>query len=151
MPAAYASYGSLLQMGDGASPTEAFTTIAGVKDISGPATNRDLEEVTSHSSPNGFEEFVPTIKRSGEVSFDLNFDPTLATHGTATTGLAGKVNSDVPTNFRLVFPRIGVNGYRWAFSGYVTGFDTSAPVAGVAGASVTIKITGSPTLAAVSP
>ncbi len=145
---AYASYGSLLQMGDGAA-TEVFTTIAGVKDISGPATNRDLEEVTSHSSPNGFEEFVATIKRSGEVSFDLNFDPTVTSHGTTSAGLAGKVQADAPTNFRLVFPRIGTNGYRWVFAGLVTGFETTAPVTGIAGASVTIKITGAPTLEAV--
>ncbi|MDP8905503.1 MAG: hypothetical protein M3N29_09385 [Chloroflexota bacterium] len=69
---------------------------------------------------------MPTIKRSGEVTFDLNFDPTNASHGTAPTGLAGKVHADNPTDFRLVFPRIGTNGYRWAFSGYVTGFETSA-------------------------
>ncbi len=130
--------------------TPVFTTIAGVKDISGPATNRDLEEVTSHSSPNGYEEFVPTIKRSGEVTFDLNFDPTNATHGTAATGLAGKVHADTPTDFRLVFPRIGTNGYRWTFSAFVTGFETSAPVAGVFGASVTRKVTGAPTLEAIT-
>lgn len=150
MPAAFASYGSLLQMGDGATPTEIFTTIAGVKDISGPAMSRDLEEVTSHSSPNGYEEHVPTIKRSGEVTFDLNFDPANATHGTAATGLAGKVDADDPTNYRLVFPRIGTTGYQWVFAAYVTGFETSAPVAGIFGASVTMKITGAPVLEAVA-
>ncbi len=147
MPAAYASYGSLLQMNDGGAPG-VYTTIAGVKDISGPATSRDLEEVTSHTSPDGFEEHVPTIKRSGEVTFDLNFLPDNAGHGTS-TGLASKVHADNPTLFRLVFPRIGTNGYRWAFEGFVTGFETSAPVGGIFGANVTIKITGAPALEAV--
>ncbi len=142
MPAAFAGYGTLLQMGDGATPTEVFTTIAGVKDISGPSTSRDLEDVTSHSSEDGYEEHVPTIKRSGEVSFDLNWNPDDPTHDDV-TGLGARTQDDEPSNFRLVYPRLAK---RWAFAGYVTGFETSAPVGGIIGASVSIKITGKPVL-----
>jgi hypothetical protein len=142
--AASASYGTLLQMGDGGTPAEEFTTIAGVKDISGPALSRDLEETTSHDADDGYETHVPTIKRSGEVSFDINWDPADGTHDDA-TGLVALVGADEPTNFRVVYPR---QGFAWDFSAYVTSFETSAPVAGVLGASVTMKITGRPTLGA---
>ena len=143
---ATASYGAELQMGDGATPTEAFTAVGGVKDISGPAISRDLFETTSHDATDGYETHVPTIKRSGEVTFDINWDPSDATHDMS-TGIGAKVNADDPTNFLLIYARIG---YQWAFAGYVTKFDTKAPVAGIHGASVTIKITGAPVLSAGS-
>lgn len=138
---ATAAYGAQLQVGDGANP-ENFATVAGVKDISGPAISRDLVEVTSHDSADGYEEHVPTIRRSGEVTFDLNWDPSDATHD-MTTGLGALVDSDDATNFRLVYARIG---YEWQFAGYVTNFSTGAPVAGVHTGSVTIKVTGVPSL-----
>jgi len=48
-------------------------------------------------------------------------------------------------NFQLVFPDVGAT--TWAFAAYVTGFEPSAPVDDLLGASVTLKITGQPTLA----
>jgi hypothetical protein len=139
---ATAAYGAQLQVGDGATPTEAFTTIGGVKDISGPAASRDIVETTSHDAEDGFETHVATIKRSGEVTFDINWDPTDATHD-QDTGLLGLVHLDEPTNFRLIYARIG---YQWDFAGWVTQFSTGAPVADVHTASITIKITGAPVL-----
>jgi hypothetical protein len=141
----FASYGTLLQMGDGATP-ENFATIAGVGDIAGPAISRDLVEVTSHSSEDGYEEQVPTIKRSGNVTFPLRWDPDDPTHD-GETGILALVQADEPTNFREVYPRIGK---MWTFSAYVTAFNTTAPVAGVAGADVTMKITGRPQLVAAA-
>lgn len=137
------SFGTLLKLGDGGSP-EQFTTIAEVKDISGPALALDTEDATSHSSTGGWEEVVPTVLRSGEVTFDLNFAPTHATHNPATGLIADMVNR-VRRDFQLVFPDAGHT--TWQFSAYVTGFEPSAPVAGVLGAAVTLKVTGQPTLA----
>lgn len=142
MPAT-AAYGAQLQMGDGATPTEAFTTIGGVKDLTGPGITRELVESTSHDAVDGYETHVPTIKRSGDVSFDLNWDPADGTHNMA-TGLGSRADDDNPTNFRLVYPRLG---YRWQFSGYVTAFGpVAAPVAGLHSAPVTIKVVGKPAL-----
>ena len=82
---AISSFGTLLKIGDGADP-EVFTTIAEVLDISGPGLSLDTEETTNHSSPGGWEEYVGTILRSGEVTFGINYDPVGATHD-ASTGL----------------------------------------------------------------
>lgn len=135
------SFGTFLQMGDGAVP-EAFTTIAEVGDISGPAVSRDTEEVTNHSSPDGYEEFITTIKRSGEVTFPINFIPDNPTHDQS-TGLLGVLDSGVLKNWRLL---LSTTGRRWQFAALVTNFEGSSPVVGKQSADVTLKISGKPFL-----
>src|SRR6188472_4541512 len=54
--------------------------IAQVGDISGPELSTDTDEITNHDSPDGVEEFLPTIKRTGEVSFPLVFNGALESH-----------------------------------------------------------------------
>lgn len=135
------SFGTFLQMGDGGAP-EAFTTIAEVGDISGPAVSRDTEEVTNHSSPDGYEEFITTIKRSGEVTFPINFIPDHPTHDQS-TGLLGVLDSGVLKNWRLL---LSTTGRRWQFAALVTNFEGSSPVVGKQGGDITLKISGKPSL-----
>ena len=142
MTDALSSFGTFLQMGDGGTP-EAFTTISEVRDISGPALGLGTADVTNHDSAGGWEEFVPTILTSGEVSFDLNYHPTESTHD-AGTGLIADMAAKTLRNWRLVFPDVGST--TWNFAAYVTAFEPSAPVAGAISASCTMKITGQPTL-----
>lgn len=138
-----AAYGAQLKMGDGATPTEEFTTIADVKDISGPGVTRDMVDGTTHSSEDGYKEKVPTLKDGGDVTFELNWDPRDGTHD-MTTGLGAKVEADEPTNFQLIYARVG---FQWNFAGYVTAFGpVSAAVAGLLTAPVTIAVTGKPQL-----
>ncbi len=144
MTSGISSFGTLLKLGDGGSPTETFTTIAEVKDISGPALKVNTEEVTSHSSTGSYEEHVPTTISAGEVSCDLNFVPTGATHS-YTSGLIKDLKNKTKRNFQLVLPDTGST--TWTFAAYVTGFETKAPVKGVLSAAVKLLITGQPTLA----
>jgi len=137
------AYGTLLQLGDGGTP-ENFTTIAEVRDIGGPELGLDTVDVTSHDSPGAWEELIATIKRSGSVTFGINYIPTGATHD-ATTGLIASFAAKTRENFKLVFPD-GLTT-TWAFAAYVVGLSPSAPVAGELSASVTLKLTGQPTLA----
>jgi hypothetical protein len=137
----YSSTGTLLQMDDGGGVT--FTTIAQVQDIDGPAVSTDTEETTNHSSPGGFEEVIPTIKRSGEVTFPILYDPNDPTHDT-TTGLYFVQNARAKRSFRMVYPTSPSR--RWNFTGYITNLENHAPVAGLLTADVTIKVTGQPTL-----
>lgn len=143
MSSAVAAIGTLLKIGDGGG-SEVFTTIFEVMDISGPGLARDTLEVTNHSSPGSWEEFIAGVKRSGEVTFDVNYLPTTATHN-ATTGLIADMNNGTKRNFQLVFPNAG--NTTWAFTALVNGFEPAAPVADVLRASVTLKLTGQPTLA----
>jgi hypothetical protein len=54
--------------------------IAQVQDISGPDLSTDTDEITNRDSPDGVEEFIPTIKRTGEMSFPLVFLPSDPSH-----------------------------------------------------------------------
>ena len=74
---ALSSFTTVLQRWTGA----AYTTIAGVRDISGPSLELGTEDVTNHSSTSGYRQFVATVLGAGEVTFDLNFDPDEAQHG----------------------------------------------------------------------
>jgi len=139
----YSSFGTLLKIGDGGA-TEAFTTIAGVRDISGPGIKQRTAEVTNHSSTGGYAEYVGTILEGGEVSFELVFDPADNTQDYG-NGLLGDLVGRTVRNFNLVFPDTGAT--TWAFAALVTEFEPKEPVDGALTANCTLMITGQPTLA----
>lgn len=139
---AESSFGTLLQVGDGGDP-ENFTTIGQVRDIGGPEYTRDTVESTHHSSPSGFEEHVGTIKRGNEVTFEINLDPSDATHD-ATNGLKADYESGVERNFQLVRADAGTTTD--SFTALVTGVSEAHPVNGKLTANITLKLTGAPTI-----
>jgi len=139
---AISSFATYLKLGDGGTP-EAFTTIAEVMDISGPELSADTEEVTSHSSTDGWKEKIITLLDGGDVTFELNFIPTGATHSYA-AGLLKDLANRTRRNFQHVFPNVGAT--TWSFSAYVTKFPVRAPVNGVLRVPVTLTLTGKPTL-----
>ena len=120
----------------------ASTTIASVSNISGPGLSLDTEDVTTHDSTAAWEEVVGTILRTGEVSLEIVYDPAAAT-ADATTGLVYLLEEKIYAFFVVTFP----DTTAWSFRGYVTSFEPSAPADGALTASVTIKISGVPTLA----
>lgn len=140
---AISSFGTLLKLGDGGG-TEVFTTIAEVKDISGPKLKLNTAEATNHSSTSGWKEFVGTLLEAGELSFKINFIPTATTHSYS-TGLIKDMVNRTRRNFQLVFPNIGAT--TWTFAAFITGFEAGEPVEGILEADVTLQITGVPTLA----
>jgi hypothetical protein len=139
----YAAFGTLLKIGDGGA-TEAFTTVASVLDISGPGLSLDTDDITNHSSTGGYEEVIPTIIRTGELSFEVNFDPADDTQDYP-AGLLKDLTDKTKRNFKLVFPDSAAT--EWLLPAYVTSFEPAAPVGGKLSASVVLKVTGQPTLA----
>lgn len=139
-----AAFGTQLQIGDGGSPTEAFTTIAELLDISGPELSTDTEDATNHGSTDAYEEVIATILRTGNVGFDVNWVPAGATHG-YTSGLLKDWEEKTSRNFKLIFPDSGST--TWTFTAIVTGISPAMPVAGKLTGSITLKVTGSMGLA----
>lgn len=137
------AHGTLLKIGDGAT-AETFTSIAEVTNIQGPGLTADSLDMTHHASPSAFREFVQGLKDGGEVTLDLNYIPTAATQD-ASSGLLNDYENGTLRNFELVFPDAG--NTTWSITGIVTNFTPAAPVDGKLGASVTIKLSGAPTLA----
>lgn len=135
--AKYAAFGTKLLRG--------AVEIAQVQNISGPGLALDTEDVTSHDSTEGWEEVVATILRSGEVSMDLVYDPNNATHKNASGGLLYDLAGRTSTAYTLTFP--SSPAVSWTFTAFVVGFEPDMPHDGALSASVTMKITGKPTLA----
>lgn len=133
---AVSSHGTFLKVGDGAEP-EVFTTIAEVKDISGPDMTLNMEDATSHDS-GGWREEIPTLLEAGDISFDINY-----TGGATQSILETSQYARETLNFQLVVPL--ATPVTKAFRGTVTSFSYSAPVEGIFTASVTIRVSGAVT------
>ena len=135
------AFGTLLYEGSSGSGG-GFGVIAEVQDIAGPALALALDDATHHESPDAWEEFIPTVKSTGDITFPINYIPTEATHD-ASTGLVKWLNDKSLRDFKIVFP----DATEWPFSAFVTGFTPMAPVKGKLTANVSLKISGAPTLA----
>ncbi|HEY5836174.1 phage tail tube protein [Streptomyces sp.] len=130
-------FGTELRRGDGATP-ELFTAIADPTGISGPGLSRETLDVTSHDSPDGWMEFVGGLKDGGEVSIDVNYQP--SEHDQ----LVDDFDDTEPRNYQLVFPDPGQT--TWSFAGIMTGFEPDAPYDDKLTATITFKVSGKPTI-----
>lgn len=132
-------FGTLLKVGNGAT-VEVFTTVAEVKSISGPNLSLEFAEATHMESPNGFREYLPTFKDSGDVTLECNFLPANTQHKQLTTDMVARTLR----NFKLNWPNTG--GTVWSFAAYISGFSPSASVGDMLAASVTLRPTGAVTI-----
>jgi predicted secreted protein len=131
------AFGTQLQRGDGATPTEAFTAIANVTDITPPGIERETYDVTAHDSPDAYREFIGGLKDGGEVEIEINYDP--REHDTL---IADFADAD-PRNYKVVWP--GTLG-SWEFGAILTNFEPEAPHDDKLAASLTFKVSGKPTI-----
>lgn len=125
------AFGVILERSDDGTTWE---EVANIHSLSGPGLEREEYDVTTHQSPEQWEEIIFGIKRSGEVSADVYFDADL--HIT----LLDDLNSSDPVDYRMTFP----DGSRWAFKAGLTGFEPEFPHDGPAEASMTWKLSGKP-------
>ena len=116
---------------------ETFATVAEVGDIKGPELTRDDIEATTHDSPNDFEELISGLKKSGNVTFKINWNPSNPTHAGAGS-LWGRYGDGIATNFQILTPR----GDILAFTAGVAGIGPDYPVNGLISADITLKVTG---------
>ncbi|MFE2936663.1 phage tail tube protein [Streptomyces sp. NPDC059278] len=131
-------FGVKLKRGDGAA-TEVFAAIADITNLTGPGLSRTTVDVTSHDSPNAYMEFVGGLKDGGEVSADINYQP--AVHDV----LVDDLDDEEPRNYKIVFPDEAAT--TWSFGALLTGFEPSAPYDDKLSASLTLKVSGKPTIA----
>lgn len=119
------------------------TPIGQIMDISGPALSTDTNEITNHDSPDNTEEFIATIKRTGEIGFPLVFDPNATGH----VALQAAWEARSKDAYVMTYPDetgLAGAGASWAFSAYCTGFSMTAPVTGHLAADIKLRVTGSP-------
>jgi len=139
------SHGVILKVGDGATPTEAFTEIAELVDIAGPAISKG-----THDAPNQNTDWMKRVVgllNAGEVTFDVNFIPMEPTHNETTGGLLAEIRKNVPTNWQMIYPDVETGtDSQWDMEAFLVNFEQDVPVDGILKSSVTLLINGEPTL-----
>lgn len=135
--AAKKAIGTLLQVGDGASP-EVFTTVAGISNISGPNFTSSEIEVTSHDTAGGFRETITGLKDAGSVSGDLWFDASLSQHKALLTDF----KNNTQKNYRLVLATFSPQKY-FSFAATPAEVGYAFPVDGAQTANCSFRINGS--------
>jgi hypothetical protein len=140
---AIAAFGTLIQVLSTASP-EAYTTIAGVGDITGPNTNVAEVETTSHSTGSPHKTFMPTLIDDGDLAFPCYFNPSDPTHSLFSPyGLENLFQNRAVTSFQLV--NTDPNKRTRKFRGFVKQLGETYPVQGICTRQATIRITSVPT------
>ena len=114
-------------------------TVALVYSIGGPSISKEAPEISDlsddwrHFSGSG-------MRDAGEITLGLRYLPSNSTHD-STTGLMWHLNNDTKASCVITYP----DAETFSFSGIVTGFDISADLDSALDASVTMKVTGTPT------
>jgi hypothetical protein len=142
MPLPISGADTRFKVGDGATPTEAFTALAEVRSISGPSTKVNMIDTSSLTS-GVWERQVPGRITPGSISFDMAFMPEETGHITLTTTMKARTRK----NYKVVFPTTPV--WELSFSGYVAGCELSFPGDDVITAAVEFAIDGEWLLAEV--
>lgn len=130
---------TLLQRGDGGG-SEVFTTIAEVVSIKGPGTKVGTIDATSQDSL--AKEFVAEIPDYGEISADVIW----VASDTQQQGLQTDLDAGTVRNFKLVKNDHASSKSTIAFSAIVTSWEHDAPAGGLYKMSLTLKISGKPTI-----
>ena len=148
--------GTLLQVGNGASP-EIFNSIANVGDLTGPSVQAAVVDVTSHTAVSApWRQKITTLLDPGTISFPLYFVPasggptgvgTYMGHNFTGGGLGNLFKNrgltpGVPYNWKLVFPDGVPTTYE--FQAFISKFSLDAKVAGVLMGTIQLDLTGVP-------
>lgn len=122
-------------------PGTVFETIANVTNIGGPDRSRETIDVTAHDSPGGWMEFIGGLKDGGEISLDINYDPAELTHD-----LDDDFDDDLARNYKVVILPGTDDEYTWSLKGIMTNLSDEFPYDDKMARTMTIKVTGKPTL-----
>lgn len=114
-------FGTLFQVGNGATPTETFTTVANVVNISGPEEIREMVDGTHMESTEGVRERIPSLRDFGVISLDVDF----AAGDSSQANVRTDLKNGTLRNFRIIFPG---SGKRFEGAGYVSKIGLSTPL-----------------------
>ena len=142
--AGLAGYGAQLLLSDGDAAPE-YNVVANVTSITGPALSLDVEDVTSHDSTAAWEEVVPTIIRSGELTLEINYNPASPMHmiGTgAGAAITAAIVLDETFTIAGDYSDFFVAGVHFRVEGSTGNDDSWEVSSSVFGAATVITVTG---------
>jgi len=99
------------------------TAIAELNKISSPKLNVGDIDVTNNDSPQGVEESIPGIIKTGSITIEGNYVGDDTTQKYLTQCMTNRTVAAA----QLIFPRLGTNTVTWTFNAYVKAFDVEAP------------------------
>jgi hypothetical protein len=127
-----------------------YTNIAKIRDLTGPSISRNSIEVVDRSQTTFYNQYIGGRVDPGSISFDITWDPILdTTHAQATgTGLLSDFETTQCDQAAWRWQLDGCGGTAtFTFDGFLESFEASAPMEDVLTASLSVKISGKPTLA----
>ncbi len=127
------------KLGLGTLLKQGVTTIAEVVSISGPGLKRDTIDATNMGSTAPGREYIFGLLDGGEVTLEVNFLP-------GDTTQQGLYHNMISGTTYLPFSIVWTDGTTWTFNAFVTAFQPTGKVEDKLSASITLKITGVPTL-----
>lgn len=118
-------------------------TVSQMTNIGGMGGQADMLDSTVHDSSTRFREFIKGLIESGELSIDAYFDYDSNAYTVsellATTSLQ---------SVTLTYPTLP-SATQFACNGHVSGYESSDPFDDLIGLSITVKISGKPTISKV--
>ena len=110
--------------------------------ITGPTETMDPIDISNHDSPDTYREFVAGLRNGGDITLEGNF-----IKGDATGQIAMHTDFQAGSVKAWIIKMPGwASAPQIAGNGYITAFSMSYPFDGKISLSVTIKVTGKPTL-----
>jgi hypothetical protein len=110
-----------------------YVTLANVKSFDGPSTQNAEIDVTTLSS--AAKEFVGGLVDFGDLSMDVNFDQSAASHQQVFADM--EASPPTVTNWRITFANPTTN-YTW--NAFVKGFSLGGQVDGVYSGKITLRL-----------
>ena len=139
--AAYVGTDCVLQVTIGAT----LTTVGAVRDVSGPSMATNAVDTSTRTAR--ARTFLPGLYDSGEITFDIVYDPDADAHSASVAGGLVKLYQDQTVSaWKILFPT-ATTVVGMAFSAFVTGFQAKAPMDDAFTADLTLKISGAVTWA----
>lgn len=138
--------GTLLKIGDGATPTEAFTTVAQLTRVGSPRWTNEVISFVDHSAAGRYKEKLTTWLDAGTVEVTGFWDPNDATHDD-TTGILESALDGAVRNFQVYFPQFSPT-IEFEFAAVVREFGPEPAEAegGVITFTASLEISGSVTI-----
>jgi predicted secreted protein len=115
-----------------------FTAIGNITDINGPNMSRGTYDTTQLDTTGGYRTFIGGFRDGGEVVLDMNWE----VYGY--DDMLDDFESDDARDYQIVMPDDGATTL--AFSAIVTAISMKIPTDEKVSSSVTLKVSGQPTL-----
>lgn len=135
-------FGSRFSILDGSTQTD----IGELLSISGPSYSKETIDTTHMGSTDEFRTFLGGLRDAGEVTFEVQLDLLAADSQNHHLLLDSLEDDDTPVAMQCDLGSV----VTFSFNGIVTAFEPDAPMDGKQTASITVKISGKPTLADAS-